>query len=425
MKPDPTSSRQRYLEKRALAEPWTITGIKRSDYSGAVVIPACDEERWLFRTLDSLTANPASLLNDFLIVVVVNHPKQADHRVRIANRRTLEVFTASPLRNKLGLGWVDACSPGFEPEAGGVGFARKLGFDLALSHLRSDIDPILVSLDADTLVDANYLPAIRDHFQKNDRGGAVIPFSHQPADTMDEQMAIDDYELYLRCYQLGLTLAGSPYAFHTIGSAFACRASAYVGCGGMNRRSGGEDFYFLQALAKTGGIEPVTGTTVYPAARVSNRVPFGTGPAIRHRRDNPDEASIYPLAAFELLGKWLKLAAASTDLDGVALQTAATDLDPALGAFMHRQKLSDTWDRLRRNNRTKERLNQAFHTWFDGLKTLQLLKQFCRTGQLDLQTAEEAIPCFFEAIGLVSTGTPTSDLEKLREWQENRNINEK
>ena len=33
---------------------WQITGIKRDDYAGAVVIPACDEEQWIFRTLDSL-----------------------------------------------------------------------------------------------------------------------------------------------------------------------------------------------------------------------------------------------------------------------------------------------------------------------------------------------------------------------------------
>jgi len=415
-------ARQRYLEKRLIEGPWQITGIKRNDYAGAVVIPACDEENNLFRTLDSLVKNNGTLLENFLILVVINQPPEAEWQIKIANRRTLEQFTAAPLRQKLQLGWIDACSDGRELPTGGVGSARKLGFDLALTRLRSDIDPILIGLDADTLVDANYLEVISQHFAGAKAGAAVLPFSHQLADNESEQQAIDQYELYLRCYLLGLTLAGSPYAFHTIGSALACTSSAYVRCGGMNRRKAGEDFYFLQALAKTSGVENLYGTTVYPSARLSTRVPFGTGAAMVRLVNAQEEQLFYPLSAFELLGRWLHLVATSLELSGMALQSAASALDKDLGSFLHRQKLAETWDRLRNNHDQKEKLLQAFHIWFDSLKTQQLLKYLSRADQGGMTSASEAVPQFFQQINLESTGSIKSDLALLQRWQSSHRL---
>jgi len=411
------TARQRYLDKRTIAGPWQITGIKRADYNGAVIIPACDEEQWLFRTLDSLAANPPEQLADFLVLVVVNHPPGADHRVKIANRRTLEYFTASPLRHRLQLGWIDACCQGLEMVDGGVGAARKLGFDLALARLRDDIDPILVSLDADTLVEPNYLETIARHFATHRAGGAVLPFVHQPAEDVVGQQAIVHYELYMRCYLQGLRQAGSPYAFHALGSALACRASAYVNCGGMNRRPGGEDFYFLQSLVKTGGVDNLFGTTVHPAARLSTRVPFGTGPALRQLLDDPGKQSFYPPEAFALIRDWLALVENSTDRDGAGLQKAADALSPELGQLMHRRRLATTWDRLRNNHAGEVGRMRAFHAWFDGLKTRQLLRGLCRTGRCKMLTATEAIPRFLAQLGLAGTGSLADDLELFRSAQ--------
>ena len=407
----------RYLEKRTMTGPWQVTGIKRHDYAGAVVIPACDEEQWLFRTLDSLAANHPEQLASFLVLVVVNQPKEADHPVKIANRRLLEQFTASPLRTRLELGWVDACSEGFELARGGVGSARKLGLDLALRHLDTAIDPLLVSLDADTLVEPNYLEAISDHFASSSTGGAVLPFAHQPAANQTEQRAIDSYELYIRLYLLGLTLAGSPYAFHTIGSAMACRVSAYLGCGGMNRRTGGEDFYFLQSLAKTSGVSLLQGTTVHPSSRLSSRVQFGTGPALIESIGNPHRKIFYPHRAFALLGEWLRTIENSTERDGSDLQGLAQGLNPHLGLFLHRQKFAGAWDRLRRNHHDPPGLLRAFHTWFDSLKTQQLLKTLCQNEPLGMVAAEEAIAAFFPEVGLKQAGDLAEDLQSLRRWQ--------
>ena len=57
------------------------------------------------------------------------------------------------------------------------------------------------------------------------------------------------------------------------------RASTYALSGGMNRRKAGEDFYFLHKIGPLGKIVAVRNTAVYPSARLSDRVPFGTGKA--------------------------------------------------------------------------------------------------------------------------------------------------
>ena len=47
----------------------------------------------------------------------------------------------------------------------GVGWARKLGMDLAIQRFRSiNFNGIIVGLDADTVVEPNYLNAINSFF---------------------------------------------------------------------------------------------------------------------------------------------------------------------------------------------------------------------------------------------------------------------
>ena len=95
-----------------------------------------------------------------------------------------------------------------------------------------------------------------------------------------QRLGIQLYEDYLHYYKKALDYAGFPDSIYTIGSAFAVRADAYVKQGGMNRRQAGEDFYFLNKLTKLGKITEINDAYVYPSARVSDRVPFGTGAAM-------------------------------------------------------------------------------------------------------------------------------------------------
>ena len=62
---------------------------------------------------------------------------------------------------------------------------------------------------------------------------ALAAEEEQEAPVMDaaEEAAIRAYEAYLARYVEALRAAGSPYAFQTVGSALAARASAYAACG--------------------------------------------------------------------------------------------------------------------------------------------------------------------------------------------------
>ncbi len=410
----------RYLQRRAIEGPWRLQGCGDGLFSGAVVIPALAESRRLFATLESLAANPPDLLEQFLVVVVVNSRPDTPPPLRQNNRLTLERLAETRHAILPSLALVDATTPGRElPEReGGVGMARKIGFDLCLPLLDFKKGrPLLISLDADTLVRPDYLGAILTHFASADGGGAVIPFSHQRADNPPEQEAIDRYELFLRATVLGLELAGSPYAFHTIGSAMTFRAEAYVRAGGMNRRRAGEDFHFLQQVAKTSGVEQLRGTVVHPAARPSTRVPFGTGPAVASQLRGEALARFYPAETFRILGAWLQLAERSHALSGPRLCTEAGMLSPRLGVFLREAGLEQSWDRLRGNHPRPEALHRAFHGWFDGLRTIRCIHHLCGS-PAGRQSDEEALPPLLALAGLPDPGTLEQRLALIRGIQQ-------
>ncbi len=277
----------------------------------------------------------------------------------------------------LQLVWVDAASPGLELPAknGGVGMARKIGLDLALTRLNyGGRPPILISLDADTLCRSDYLPSIVTHFQEKTAHGAVIPFCHQPGSTPKEDQAIRRYELFLRAYVLGLSRAGSPYAFHTVGSAMACTAEGYARIGGMNQRGAGEDFYFLQQMAKTGGISQVKGTVVSPSARTSHRVPFGTGRSMTDLLSRKEGVVLfYRVECFQILARWLALVAQSLGFEGKEIQEKTLEISSDLFEFLKENRFEFIWERLQRNFPASRNLWKGFHDWFDGLKTMKLI----------------------------------------------------
>ena len=106
--------------------------------------------------------------------------------------------------------------------------------------------------------------------------------------------------------------ARSPYAFHTIGSTMAVNAFHYAKVRGFPRRQAGEDFYLLNKLAKVGAIRQLSEETecesIDIAARLSDRVPFGTGAAtgkIMELEDPAREYLFYHPAVFGLLRGWL------------------------------------------------------------------------------------------------------------------------
>ncbi len=415
MRPVPAAV-QRYLDKRAVKGAWTVAGAEDRDFAGAVVIPSLAEGDGLFATLRSLEANPAHWQDQFLVLVVINHGKQSSSQEQRQNMQDLARLVNWSATSALSLAWIDAASPGLEIPArqAGVGFVRKLGLDLALSCLGWQKEPLLVCLDADTLVEPNYLQAIVAHFQRSPSGATVLPFRHQQADDAVQQAAIDRYELFMRSYVYGLRLAGSPYAFNSLGSAIACRAQSYVRCGGMSNRKAGEDFYFLQKLAKTDGVDLMNATMVFPQPRVSARVPFGTGRSMgRLLEGDTQGVQFYPVAVFRLLSAWLDCVTRNPCADADQLFRYAEAISVVLADYLAQLDWHSIWPKLQKNHPIAEHRMKAFHCWFDGFRTLRLMHLLCEAG-LSRGEPEQMLPDFFAWDRRSCPQTVTAMLEQLR-----------
>ena len=365
---------EKYLKTRATISPWVVAGTGRSDFSAAIIIPALAEQDNLPLTLDRLSLNSVECLAQTLIIVVVNNRVDVSTVEFVDNQNTLRWLQSTPYP-QLNLVWMDASSNGLEiPDRDGVGLARKIGFDAALQLVDWNVDPLLISLDGDTLVDHNYLSTVFDHFSAGENRSAVIPFHHQFSPFPEQEAAIRHYELYLRSYLFGLTLAGSPYTFHSIGSAFACRADAYIKAGGMNRRCGGEDFYFLQQLAKTSVVKSLVGTVVHPSSRFSQRVPFGTGKAVQEQVEKGIVPFHFvPVGGFKILKEWLKLINLQVNSSADQIHRHTLDISPVLYQFLTELNFVHVWEKLQKNHSAKKQRLAAFHHWFDALRTRQLL----------------------------------------------------
>ena len=216
---------------------------------------------------------------------------------------------------------------------------------------------------------------------------------------------------------LGLSRACSPYAFHTVGSAMACLAESYCRMGGMNLRVAGEDFYFLQHLAKTGGISQVKGTVVYPSARASHRVPFGTGRSISRLLGKDEEAVLfYQKDCFHILGEWLTLIAQNLQSGGEEIRARSERISPHLAEYLDRIGFITVWNKLRKNFRDPSNRMAGFHGWFDGLKTMKLI-HYLSVGPLPRSEPENVVPGVLGWAGLEPVQGIDRQLALLREIQ--------
>jgi hypothetical protein len=180
--------------------------------------------------------------------------------------------------------------------------------------------------------------------------------------------AILRYEIYLRCYMLNLCGIGSPYNFTALGSAMAIPINALKAVGGITPYSSGEDFYLAQKLRKYGALLLWLPETVFPSARLSDRVAFGTGPAlIKGIRNHWEPYPIYSPEAFEPLKKTFSLFSKLFEND------CPTPVDDFLNNIFPNQNV---WAPLRNNFKTEQQFVKACHQKIDGLRTLQCLRFF-------------------------------------------------
>ena len=364
-----------YLNKRA-SNIWHIENDIRKYFQYIIVVPSIAESSNLPKLIKSLERNDKLELHNTLLLIVVNNSTLSSEEVKIDNQKTLAYLRK--IKSKVNISFIDACSAGKEMDDknGGVGLARKIGMDLALTKFDylSINKNIIICTDADCIVDSDYLSEISQEFNRNNFEAAVVNFAHDISGRDEETKAIICYEIFLRYYVLGLKFANSDYAFHTIGSTMLCTPQAYVKVEGMNKRKAAEDFYFLEKLAKVYPIGEIKSTFVHPSKRGSWRVPFGTGRSVdRYLSNTRDEYLLYNPRSFIVLKTWLEVFNNILISDQSALIRISKNIHPALSEFLTSQDFENFINKvLLKNNNTAE-IEKQKHLWFDAFRTLKLI----------------------------------------------------
>jgi hypothetical protein len=349
-----------------------------------VVIPSYKEPA-LLRSLESLyrCRRPSCSME---VIVAVNHPEYATEKAKRQNEENLhDAQQWAKQHNDRTLQFLMIYKPDVPEKIAGVGYARKTGMDEAVYRfLQSGVDDgVIIGFDADSTCDENYLEEIEcAFFGEKSVNGASIYYEHPlEGDEYDARVyeGVVLYELHLRYLNQALRYTGFPYAYHTVGSSFAVRASAYVKQGGMNKRKAGEDFHFLQKIIPLGNYIEINTTRVIPSPRQSDRVPFGTGASIRHWMDNGQTAlDTYPLEPFEDLKQLFAMIPLFFKANSADIAGLCSTLSSPVQDYLLQNKYLEQIAQANANSASQEAFTKRFFGWFDGLKTVKYLNDSCR-----------------------------------------------
>jgi hypothetical protein len=380
---------KKYLERNK-NNTWKVEINGKHLFNAVVVIPAIMEYENIPRLFNSLIELDNKYFDETLFLFVINNGPTANKNVKHDNQKALTLLrnvinrdnqTDSGKQIKesgINIGLVDAASPGMEmpDKFAGVGLARKIGMDLALTFFdyKSKRQKIIICLDADCTVEKNYLTEIVNSYNRKNINAAVVKYKHLLPENEVYKNSIIDYEIFLRYYVLGLKYARSPYSFHTVGSTVTCNYESYIKAGGMNRKKAGEDFYFLEKLAKNVSINSINGTIVYPGVRKSWRVPFGTGKSITKCLTEPDyEMKLYSFECFIVLKKWIELFYYENIFHTEEIIKKAEKIDPSLEEFLVEHNFVNDWKNIISNSKTEAQVEKQKSLWFDGFRTFKLI----------------------------------------------------
>jgi hypothetical protein len=336
-----------------------------------ITIPLMDELEYLPVLLKCIDAQD---VRDFAVYFCVNQPDAwwDDGGKREVCERNQQSMAYIREQADFPVKLIDRCSKGkgWQGKDHGVGWARKVVMDAASAD--ADAADIIISLDGDTCFAEGYFRSVLDNFDEHgDAVGLSVPYYHKLCGREAEDRAILRYEIYMRHYAVNLWRIRNPYSYTALGSAMALPVKSYRAIGGMTPKKSGEDFYFLQKLVKFGRLLTWNREKVYPAARFSDRVFFGTGPAmIKGAMGHWDSYPIYHHSLFDDVG---------ATYDAFPRLYAGAEGTPMDAFFASHMRDDDPWEPLRRNSRTVEVFTKACRDRIDGLRILQFLKQMQRT----------------------------------------------
>ena len=414
----------RYLNQYAEPEARQLNGLT-DRFQHCVCIPAYNEaSAFIDRLVTFINQQPATLA-----IIVLNRPdnNQSENESKTEIETEIEIETENhncqkALTEKLSIHWqhehiqlhhaqnqsaillVDRFDKGPAIAAKqGVGMARKIAADIALQlmYQQQISEPWIYSTDADVILPDNYFDRSGSFVEQglnknrgttqaspNNIAAYILNYQHIPTNDPAINAATRLYEHRLNAYVDGLTLAGSPYAFQTLGSTLCIHANHYAMVRGFPKRAAGEDFYLLNKLRKTGFIVSLTTPTIQIESRISHRTPFGTGSSVDDilANDDPQQAAIfYHPQLFILLHdtlRWLEYLS-NNDLKiqkskgwQEAINTYSewakeekTTITEALTAI----DFSSGFTHCLNNSRDAIQFTRQMEAWFDGFKTLKYL----------------------------------------------------
>lgn len=347
-----------------------------------IVIP-CYNEPNLQQTLESLLActRPQSNVEIF---VIINHTSDSKIDIITENEKTYQFskeYKSNLYKINTNIYILNKQS---------VGMARKIGMDMAYETLKKYNNlknGIIINLDADCTVSENYFLAIENHFKKYPKTPAAsIYFEHQ---IIDNQHIID-YELHLRYLVNALRWTCHSYAYQTVGSSMATRAESYQKQGGMNTKQAGEDFYFLQKLMDLGNFSDILDTTIFPSARISTRVPFGTGRAMEDMKKNENWYSYH-------FNSYLDIKNFITQTQEIYQNNKTQNLSIAMVEYLKISNFETKIIEIKSNTSNYIAFKKRFFHWFNGFMVMKFLN-FAREHYYEKQTIEIAVLPLFKIL---------------------------
>lgn len=369
---------QSYLQKHTFSDE-LIVGLPDQELRSCIIIPSFHEPR-LFVTLKSVFGMQ-SFQGVTEVLVVLNHSVAASDDIRNFHTKQYQQLLLIEQATKTDRIRLKAIQVVELPEKwAGVGMARKIGMDEAIRRFsKIGKEGILCNIDADCLVNPNYLVEIESQFQQNPTIEAFsLGFIHHTQDCdLLEKEAIACYELHLRLYLNWQKHFKYPFAYHTLGSCFGVRTEAYRRQGGMNRRKAGEDFYFLHKFSVIHKLASIDKVLIYPSGRISDRVPFGTGKSVAQiieKRQNTESFVSYNPMAIGYFCKGLQTISSTYDDLKYRIDVwKESNLDPSLKAFLLTKNFQMTLLEIVQNSNNAGSFEKRLARYFDPFLLMKYL----------------------------------------------------
>ncbi len=373
---------QKYLKNYAEAESKQFQYFSEN-YDYVIVIPACDEDKDFLRSVFSL------IRDNCLVVLVVNSPIghnqwQVNNHclIKYLTNTTSSGFSVSDnikllkYKDFFDVLLVDRNSEGLQlnPKQG-VGLARKIGADSVLALFSQGLIkyPWIFSTDADVILPHNYFTQIKAI--KNNHSAVVLDFKHITEDLKLAELQYL-YDFKMRYYLAGIEYAMVGYAYIPLGSTLIVSMLAYAQVRGFPKRNAGEDFYLLNKLEKVKPIKyKVDDCAVQIRSRFSDRVPFGTGPAIKQIDDLEDinHYSYYNPQCFIYLKLWNEFLNQLWTERGLLL---IEPKDSRLLQLYNHLDCHTVFTKSHKQITSIYRWQQFIHQWFDAFRILKTVHFF-------------------------------------------------